>query len=261
MFGSLSNDELEAYNLFKTPFGAGNISASDHRSALNTLVKDYKVYGLWSKMTTIYPFAGNTSVAQALNLKDTSSFRMTWNGGMTHSLSFVKGNGVNAYGNTGLTPTSSFPNNNAHMSIWSSGSNTQVGTDFGIGDGVTEPNVFYIEMKQPDNNCYFGAYSFTEAGGSAHVTVTNIQYAMFSRTAVNSLIGYINGSASISNVTSVTRTNCNYSPVLLCREHTSSASLTNRPYSIATMGTGLTSAEASASYYIANRWVKNVSRI
>ena len=83
---------------------AAGITDSTQQTAIKTLVNDLNGYGLWSKMKAIYPMVGGTATSHSYNLKDTTKFQITWNGGLTHDSNGVTGNGTNGYGNLNLNP-------------------------------------------------------------------------------------------------------------------------------------------------------------
>jgi hypothetical protein len=103
------------------------------QGAVNSLVVDLKKYGVWSKMKAIYPFVGGTATTHKFNLKDArdldAAFRLSFNGGWTHSSNGALPNGTNGYANTFLTPSTALTNNNYHLSHYS---RTQKTTGFEI---------------------------------------------------------------------------------------------------------------------------------
>lgn len=72
--------------------------------ATNTLFKQLKSIGVYSKLYVFYPFLGGTAATTAINAKNPGTFNMTWNGGVYFSpgnSGYVQSFGVNGYGNTG----------------------------------------------------------------------------------------------------------------------------------------------------------------
>lgn len=263
MFGYLANDEYEAFQLFKGFNGGGNISSSDHRDGLNELVKDYKVYGLWPKMTAIYPFAGNNSVSQALNLVSTSSFLIQWTGSTTHSLGSYRGNLTNTSANTRINVSSSLISNNVHLGIWSIVSGGLNGGDIGISDTGADANTLLIEMKWSDNFTYSEAYNFNEAGGFTSASLGaafTYNFGLLSRTHRAKLEYYANGTIKATNSISNSLGTTTAGTILIGAERYGPFVISNRPYMLAVIGSGLTQAEASASYYIAQRWISKTKR-
>lgn len=77
------------------------------KSAVNTLVKDLKRFGLWDKIKAFYPFVGGSAESHKWNLKDprntNDAYRLTFSGGWTHSSTGVKCNGSNTSADTFLS--------------------------------------------------------------------------------------------------------------------------------------------------------------
>lgn len=74
--------------------------------ALNQLETDLTTYGLTSKMTALYPFAGGTSTKHSYNFVNTAAYQLSFVGGWTHSSTGSLPNGTNAYANTGILASS-----------------------------------------------------------------------------------------------------------------------------------------------------------
>lgn len=96
---------------------AANITNTTQKLAINDLVKDLKTAGIWAKCYAIYPFVGGTAFSHKWNLKDPRDlngvFRLTFNGGISHSSNGIQGNGVNGEANTWFdTQWTGFTNNN-----------------------------------------------------------------------------------------------------------------------------------------------------
>jgi hypothetical protein len=87
-------------------FTAAGITDTTQKDAVNQLVTDIKGYGLWSKITGLYPFVGGDATKHSYNLKDTSQYQLTFLGGWTHSITGALANGVNGMADTGILPLS-----------------------------------------------------------------------------------------------------------------------------------------------------------
>ena len=112
-------------------------------NAINNLVIGMKADGIWTKMKAVYPFVGGTSTTNKYNLKnplDTdAAFRLVFNGGITHSSTGVKGNGVNAYFDTWIIPSDLFTSVSGGSMFCYIRNNTQTGSDL----GAFQPGVNY----------------------------------------------------------------------------------------------------------------------
>lgn len=54
-------------------------------------------------MGAVYPFVGNNSISHSFNFLNPSQHQITWNGGITHSVNGIKGDGSTGFGNTNMT--------------------------------------------------------------------------------------------------------------------------------------------------------------
>lgn len=109
--------------------------------SINELVVNLKLYGIWSKIKAIYPFVGYTSTSQKYNLKDPRdldiAFRLSFNGGLSHSYSGVTGNAINGYYNTHFVPLTNLSLLTGGGLFIFCGNNTNTGADiFGFQGGV-----------------------------------------------------------------------------------------------------------------------------
>jgi hypothetical protein len=91
--------------------------------AINTLVTDLKAAGVWTKMKAIYPFVGGSAAQHRFNLKDPravdAAFYLDFFGGGIHGPNGYLPNGTTAYANTKLTPSVSLDASSAHFSYYS----------------------------------------------------------------------------------------------------------------------------------------------
>lgn len=73
------------------------------------------VKNLYTKVPILYDLWGGTASLTKYNICDArdldAAFRLSWNGGVTHSSTGVAFNGTNGYGNTHLAPSSVFGSN------------------------------------------------------------------------------------------------------------------------------------------------------
>jgi hypothetical protein len=122
-------------------------------NAINTLVTDLKVYGIWNKMYLSYPFVGGTASTHKVNLINTGSYELYFTGSWTHNSNGVTGNGTNTF------TTSSFlfenvTNFGANGSIGVySRTNSTGGYDFGRAGGGVQTAIL---IRYTDGNYYIG---------------------------------------------------------------------------------------------------------
>ena len=81
------------------------------KAAVNSLARDYKTSGLWSRCAAIYPFVGGTAQAHAQNLKgaaytitNTTGAGLYWYGAVAHDLNGITGDGLSGYGDARYNP-------------------------------------------------------------------------------------------------------------------------------------------------------------
>jgi hypothetical protein len=249
---------ISNYNGLATRFGLPNIPATNVRDndarafieaagivsdtqieAIDTLVINLKSYGLWTKMKAIYPMVGGTATSHRFNLKDprnvNAAFRLTFNGGWTHSQTGAQPNGTNAYAETYLNLSTTLTNRNVHFSHYSRAGSTGnevtlIGTILGQSGGAVLYNIYsgqrvYATLGGAYTDCLFGNllafHLITSLDGS-----TNGQ-----RVYSNGVLkgSSTNNSTSLANTTAILSGGYAYSPYQIA---------------FASIGDGLTDTEA-----------------
>jgi len=141
---------------FNAITASGGTLTTTEKSAVNTLVIDLKLYGLWNKMIGLYPAVGLTNITQSFNLKTPTQYNLGFNGTWAHTAGGAEPSG-NGYATTGIIPaainfalsgsihysmyiTENEPNGDYDMGA------TQGGQDWGVisdynGNGTTYINV------------------------------------------------------------------------------------------------------------------------
>jgi hypothetical protein len=91
-------------------------------SAIDTLVVQLKVDGLWTKMKALYPFVGGTATTHKYNLKDPRdldvAYRLDFVGGWTHNADGAKPNGTNADASTFFNFSAEGLNNDSSFMVY-----------------------------------------------------------------------------------------------------------------------------------------------
>lgn len=118
--GTISSSGSLSYDADALAFiTAASITDDTQKTAVNTLVTDLKNANIWTKTKALYPFVGGSATSHKFNLKDprdlNEAYRITFNGGFTHSSTGVLPNGSNAYGNTNLIPSTALSATDAHQ--------------------------------------------------------------------------------------------------------------------------------------------------
>ena len=227
---------------------AASITDPTITAAITNLVIALKNYGIWTKMLAIYPFVGGTAVTHKFNLinpLDTNAaFRLVFTGGWTFSTNGATPNGVNAYADTFLTPSTTMSVNSAHISNYSRTQNIGVsGVQIGCFDGTNELSIYQ----------YFAAISFK--GGSLYSYPTDavrfnntntLGFQINTRTAINVAKLHFNGSILSTNSTNRTTNLPSISLLLGASNRTSGIPTQYSPHQLAfaSIGSGLTDTEA-----------------
>jgi hypothetical protein len=236
---------------------AASITDGTQQSAVNQLVLDLKSANIWTKMKAIYPIVGGTASTHKWNLKDPrdldAAFRLTFTTGWTHSSTGILPS--SAYANTFLTPNINLTNNNSHISVYLRTNTDNNGVDIGIQDdmgvGITvssyyiitrNSNTLYVTIQTDDANRIIGAN--TDSRG----------FYITSRTTSTSLKQYKNSSIFGTNTNTSTGTRARYSIPLGAVRYINDpgsdtySNYSNRQQSFASIGDGLTDAEALSFY-------------
>jgi hypothetical protein len=170
---------------------AAGLTGATHINAVHRLVRDFKNSNLWDKMKFIYPFVGGTETSHKLNLKDPrdldAAYRITFNGGWSHSATGALPNGTNAWANTFYNPsTNPFVNRNwMHMGMYTT---TQTASSTGVDMGYRSSGVsWYIKAKTNATNSMVTAnhINTTEtavngvAGGGSYLIHTSMAFNLY----------------------------------------------------------------------------------
>ena len=143
---------------------AAGITNTNQQTAINTLVNELKLYGIWTKMKAIYPFVGGSAASHKWNLKDPRdlnvAYRLTFTGGWTHTSTGAQPNGTNANADTFFDNTKFISLSNASISAYTRTNRSGLNgcTMGGHWDGVSST---VIIPRWTDGNAYFGLNSNT----------------------------------------------------------------------------------------------------
>lgn len=222
-------------------------------TATNKLVIDLKAANIWTKMKAIYPMVGGTATTCKFNLKDArdldAAYRLTFFGGGTFSANGYLPNGTNAYADTFLSPsTAPLTNNSTHVSIYSRTNSIANTSDIG---SVTGSGLININTRYSDGNLYADQYNFT----SNRITIVNANsqgFYLSNRTSSTVFKLFKNNAQFGSTVTNVSTPNVTTitSKIYLSALNNSGSAVnfSNRELAFASIGDGLTDAEALAFY-------------
>ena len=242
---------------------AAAITDLGQANAVNTLVVDLKAAGVWTKMKALYPMVGGTATTHKWNLKDPrdldAAFRLTFSGGWTHSATGALPNGTTGYADTFLTPSTSLQQNSVHISYYSRTNMSHYGIDFGVY-AITPQSCLYGVIKDTDGKCYFRVNRNASIPESSQAMTSASIFFMLNRVA-----GYSGESLFVNNTkTSFGQTSTGLSNYKIPLGALSNAG-TYQSYSIresafASIGDGLTDAEALAFYTAIQKYQTTLGR-
>ena len=180
---------------------ATGITDTTQKSAINTLVLDLKSYGLWSKMNALYPMVGGTATTHKYNLKDPRdldiAFRLSFNGGWTHSSNGIQGNGSTSYANT------FFSSLNNDSSFWLYSRTNLLNTsqiDMGVFSGVNPSSSNNgIAIAFSDGKTYLYENIATTTGTISYTSTSSLGFFGANRTTSSLSNGWHNGVKKITN--------------------------------------------------------------
>ena len=223
------------------------ITSAADKNAINTFYLGLKSDGIYTKIKAMYLPIWQSATPNKWNLINNRTFDLTYSNGMLHQAGGINGNNV-AIANTQLIPSSNYANGNSiHISMYSRTNSNSSGFDCGC---YVNPNYLGLYTKYSTTNlAYFIAnVSQTNVGSTSGTNTDSRGFFIANRTASNVLNGFKN-STKIHNSAIASTTSINYA-YLLCGLNSQgvSSQYTDRQYSFASIGDGLTDTEASNFY-------------
>jgi hypothetical protein len=226
---------------------ATGITNQTQKNAINKLTLDLKVYGIWPKIIALYPIIGGTATTHKFNLKnpaDTNgAYRLSFQGGWTHSATGITPNGSTGYANTFLS-TSAIGLNSGHMAFYSRTNLVSSGLVIEMGALKSTPDS-YSDLQLGSTNQV--SFRFNNQVPYDPLATTNTQgFYIGSRTASNIIRTFKNGNliingTSTSNATTTTT-------IYIGAVNNGNTGLpiywSTKECALASIGTGLTDVEA-----------------
>ena len=255
-YGTL--DAASSYTSRTTAFATATaITDTTILNALNTFDLGLISNGLDTKMKAIYPMVGGTSTTHKYNFMDArdvdAAFRLTFNGGVTHSSTGVLPSGINGYANTHINAGTSLTINSVHYSFYSR----------------TNTSGVFVELGN-----LFVAYS-NHIRIAANVTIDVPASVVVPFTTTTDSRGFWMGNKTSSTYRSAIRNgvtenfdNTNISGALnpldmflLCRNDNGTAAyFTNRECAFSSFGSGLSDTEATTFYTLVQNMQTTLAR-
>ena len=239
---------------------ASQITESTQKNAINNFVIELKSSSLWSKFIAIYPMVGGTANATKWNLKDPrdldAAYRLTFSGAPVFAATGILFPTIADYADTHLADSAIGGFSNASISYYSRTQNTISGYDIGCVDTTWPFNELSIYSNSLDtsnsaqNSEWFG---FSENP----LTQNTTGLFMLSSTATN-VTRYRNGNVVSSRGSAPDNFYTNIS-FLIGKSHETSQP-GQKECALATIGNGLSDAEASTFYNIVQNFESALGR-
>jgi hypothetical protein len=247
---------------------AAVITDGTQASAVNTLVVDLKSAGVWTKMKALYPMVGGTAASHKFNLKDPrdldAAYRLVFNGGWIHSSNGALPNGTTGYANTFFNPFNNLSIDNTHMSYYSRTNNARDSYDMGVTITNTNPlrSLHTVLKWGIDGNTYWsmGFQNLTSLSSEVDLFLpSSAVNFLFNKTSSTSTSLFANNTKYTASVTNRGLPNGNL--YLGARNLNGFADLfANRQSAFASIGDGLTDAEAAAFYTAVQKYQTTLGR-
>ena len=237
-----------------------SITDNTQANAITTLVTDLKSANIWTKMKAIYPFVGGSAEQHRWNLKNTAQFKIDWFGGGTHSANGYLPNGTTSYADTKLIPNIDIQSiNNMHYSVYFRNNFTNTSSAFGIYENGLSTT--YCLPKHTNGN--FIATLGNEGVSTSFTNTSTSGNYIISRTSITSLKSYKNGTLNNTNVNnngSNRYPNYSFSLGALRNGVSSCGNYFDGEHTFASIGDGLTDAEAVAFYTAVQKYQTSLGR-
>lgn len=243
------------YSLVKNAIESTGVTlTSTQNNAGNTLVNQLQSYNIWGKQKALYGILGGTTGAHKWNWKNpldtNAAFRLAFSTGWTHSSTGMTPNGTSAYASTFLVPSLVFNNTTYnHLSYYSRTNNTNI--DFLMGARNSNETAMILSGRDgfwgyycdaPSPSVYRNAYSNSSFNTAA--------FSLGSQTGTNVKV-YRNNTIVTSNTESRFSLSALCTRALIIGAWDSIGTIgnyTNKQCAFASIGDGLTDAEASNLY-------------
>ena len=212
-------------------------------------------------MKAVYPFVTDKTLQadmaaqmkyNLVNPQDTdAAFRLAFSGGWTYSTNGAQPNGTNGYADTKLVPSTSLSTSSAHLSFYS-----RTNSPSGGYTGYELANGHYALITQFQGNKF---YPNLEAGGSyaAVYTSTNgLGHFIASRLNNTTVQGFKNGLKVVDSALASSLA----ASSLSISSRSGVGNYSDKQAAFASIGDGLTDAEALALYNLIQQFQTDLSR-
>ena len=253
MFGQSYDPDAQAF------FTASGLTGATNLTAINNLVVALKGYGIWTKMKAIYPMIGGTAALHKWNLKDprdlNAAFRLTFNGGWTHSSTGALPNGTNAFANTYLDSVTI--GSTGSLSYYSRTNLLTAAINIDLGYLKTAPDSF-SDLQIEGHVGYLFRYNNDGSSVTSSAITDSRGFFLGSRTTNN--VSYRNGIQLNSYNIAYNQTGNIPFYIGSSNFNGTATYFANRECAFASLGTGLTGTEAANLYLAVQNYNTTLSR-
>ena len=265
LISSMNKTVASAYTARTTAFiAATGISDTTIINALNTMDLSLISAGLDTKMKALYPFVGASASTHKYNFMDArdldAAFRLTFNGGWTHSSTGALPNGTNAYAETYLTPSISLSQNNTHISYYS---RTNRSKDYGVPIGSYDNvnNSQLLLFARTTGNAMFSRINTLNFGGDTYSGITDSKGFYIGNRIISTYSKLFRNGTSLGNGAIVSYNLPTNTTVIGAVNTPFGLNFyDNEELAIASIGNGLSDSEASSFYTIVQTFQTSLFR-
>ena len=232
-------------------FTAASITDTTQKSAVNTLVLSLKSANIWTKMKALYPVVGGVASSHAVNLKTPGTYNLSFATGWTHSSTGMTPS--NAYADTNLMPsTAGLGQNSTHFTYYSRTNINEGKYDMGISLSN------YSIIASNSSNLFYAAINQAPQLSASNSDSRGL--FMSNRTSSSNVVGFKNNIKLISSNT-VSATPENYSFYIgSANRNNTPLTYSSKECAFASIGDGLTDAEASSFYTAVQNYQTTLGR-
>ena len=173
---------------------AGGSTDATIDGAVDTLFTSLKSAGVYSKIYAFYPYIGGTAGSHIINANLNTSYDQVRSGGWTDNSSGALPNGINAWSDTQLLPSSALTKNNTALWTYLSGSG-QSGYEADLGTGTYNTTDQFTALIRAETGGDQSSYFYAYDGGTSRISLNNLIF-----TDHQGLVGWNRPSANVFNV-------------------------------------------------------------
>lgn len=233
---------------------SSGITGQTQEVAINGFVKQLKDSLLWAKFAAIYPMVGGTAATMGWNLKDPRNldiaYRLTFNGTPVYANTGVLFPTTSDFADTHLADNAIGGYMNASISYYSRTQNNISGYDMGCTDGAPPYNELSVYSNSADNSEWFGF--------SQNILSPNTTGLFILSSSATNVTRYRNG-VVVSSKGSVPNNSYTNLTILIGTSRVT-AHPGEKECSLATIGNGLTDAQALTFYNIVQNFETMMGR-